>query len=197
MKFGILTLVVFLSTALSVSAQLKDYEIKNLKKQINISDKDIVRPDKNAGLPADKPLKIFLVIKRTGSEAKYFEKWIKDWNKQEGDKYGKLERVTDISNADVVLTQFMSSELKNVGETSLSVGNIPPPGQLKSKVRVKSNTDYNKPLKLPVYSYLLKREDVFWRIIYGDVETSLPDEQISVSPDVRLWQAFKDELKSR
>jgi hypothetical protein len=197
MKLVILTLVVFLSTALSVSAQLKDYEIKNLRKQINISDKDIVRPNKNAGLSAAKPLKIFLAIKRAGSVAKYFEKWIKDWNKQEGDRYGKLERVTDISNADVVLTQFVTETIKNVGETSLGIGNIPPPGQLKSKVRVKSNTDYNKPLKLPVYSYLLKREDIFWTIIYGDVETSLPDEQLSVSPDLRLWQAFKEELKSR
>lgn len=197
MKLVILTLVVFLSTALSVSAQLKDYEIKNLRKQINISDKDIVRPNKNAGLSAAKPLKIFLAIKRAGSVAKYFEKWIKDWNEQEGDRYGKLERVTDISNADVVLTQFVTETIKNVGETSLGIGNIPPPGQLKSKVRVKSNTDYNKPLKLPVYSYLLKREDIFWTIIYGDVETSLPDEQLSVSPDLRLWQAFKEELKSR
>ncbi len=197
MKLVILTLVVFLSTALSVSAQLKDYEIKTLRKQINISDKDIVRPNKNAGLSAAKPLKIFLAIKRAGSVAKYFEKWIKDWNEQEGDRYGKLERVTDISNADVVLTQFVTETIKNVGETSLGIGNIPPPGQLKSKVRVKSNTDYNKPLKLPVYSYLLKREDVFWTIIYGDVETSLPDEQLSVSPDLRLWQAFKEELKSR
>jgi len=197
MKLVILTLVVFLSTALSVSAQLKDYEIKTLRKQINISDKDIVRPNKNAGLSAAKPLKIFLAIKRAGSVAKYFEKWIKDWNEQEGDRYGKLERVTDISNADVVLTQFVTETIKNVGETSLGIGNIPPPGQLKSKVRVKSNTDYNKPLKLPVYSYLLKREDLFWTIIYGDVETSLPDEQLSVSPDLRLWQAFKEELKSR
>ncbi|MDQ3089494.1 MAG: hypothetical protein M3Q78_13045 [Acidobacteriota bacterium] len=197
MKLVILTLVVFLSTALSVSAQLKDYEIKTLRKQINISDKDIVRPNKNAGLSAAKPLKIFLAIKRAGSVAKYFEKWIKDWNEQEGDRYGKLERVTDISNADVVLTQFVTETIKNVGETSLGIGNIPPPGQLKSKVRVKSNTDYNKPLKLPVYSYLLKREDIFWTIIYGDVETSLPDEQLSVSPDLRLWQAFKEELKSR
>ena len=197
MKLVILTLVVFLSTALSVSAQLKDYEIKTLRKQINISDKDIVRPNKNAGLSAAKPLKIFLAIKRAGSVAKYFEKWIKDWNEQEGDRYGKLERVTDISNADVVLTQFVTETIKNVGETSLGIGNIPPPGQLKSKVRVKSNTDYNKPLKLPVYSYLLKREDIFWTIIYGNVETSLPDEQISVSPELSLWQAFKDELKSR
>lgn len=197
MKLVILTLVVFLSTALSVSAQLKDYEIKTLRKQINISDKDIVRPNKNAGLSAAKPLKIFLAIKRAGSVAKYFEKWIKDWNEQEGDRYGKLERVTDISNADVVLTQFVTETIKNVGETSLGIGNIPPPGQLKSKVRVKSNTDYNKPLKLPIYSYLLKREDIFWTIIYGDVETSLPDEQLSVSPDLRLWQAFKEELKSR
>jgi len=197
MKLVILTLVVFLSTALSVSAQLKDYEIKTLRKQINISDKDIVRPNKNAGLSAAKPLKIFLAIKRAGSVAKYFEKWIKDWNEQEGDRYGKLERVTDISNADVVLTQFVTETIKNVGETSLGIGNIPPLGQLKSKVRVKSNTDYNKPLKLPVYSYLLKREDIFWTIIYGDVETSLPDEQLSVSPDLRLWQAFKEELKSR
>ena len=197
MKLVILTLVVFLSTALSVSAQLKDYEIKTLRKQINISDKDIVRPNKNAGLSAAKPLKIFLAIKRAGSVAKYFEKWIKDWNEQEGDRYGKLERVTDISNADVVLTQFVTETIKNVGETSLGIGNIPPSGQLKSKVKVKSNTDYNKPLKLPVYSYLLKREDIFWTIIYGDVETSLPDEQLSVSPDLRLWQAFKEELKSR
>lgn len=196
MKFTILMIVVLSASALTVSAQLNDAEIANLKEQINISAKDAVRYNTDEKLASGDSLKVFLAIKRSGSEAESFEKWITKWNEKDGDKYGKLKIVNNISQADVVLTQFVTTNIKRVEDKSVSVGNIPPIGQLKSKVRVKTKTDY-KTLKLPVYSYLIKREADVWTIIYGNAETSLPDEQFSVSPDLRLWQTFKEELKSR
>jgi hypothetical protein len=195
MRFAVLIIVVLLA-AFTVSAQVNDAEIAKLKKQINIPAKDAIRYNTNAKLASGDSLKIFLAIKRPGSEAESFEKWIAEWNEKDGDKYGKLEIVKDISQANVILTQFVTTNVKRVEDKSVSVGNIPAVGQLKPKVRVKSETDY-KTLKLPVYSYLIKREADVWTIIYGNVETSLPDEQFSVSPDLRLWQTFKEEMKSR
>jgi len=196
MRFAVLALVVLFLTASTVSAQMNDEEIYNLRKQINIPAKDIIRQDKNAKLNDNNSLKVFLAIKRNGSEAKYFQKWVQDWNREEASKYGKLEIVEEIAQADAVLTQFVSTQTKLVKDTAIGIGNIPPPGRLKSKVKVTSEIDY-KHLKLPVYSYLIKREDNIWTIIYENVETSLPDEQLSVSPESRLWRVFKKEMKSR
>lgn len=196
MRFAVLALIALFLTASSVSAQMNDEEIFLLRKHLNISAKDIVRQDKNAKLNDNNSLKVFLAIKRSGNEAKYFQKWVQDWNREEASKYGKLEIVEDITQADAVLSQFVATQSKLVKDTSLGIGNVLPPGRIKSKVKVTSEIDY-KQLKLPVYSYLIKREDNLWTIIYENVETSLPDEQLSVSPESRLWRAFKKEMKSR
>lgn len=196
MKLPILALAILLSATSGVFAQLDDKEVSNLRKHLKISAKDVVRQDKNAKLADGNSLKIFLAIKRSGSEANYFEKWVEDWNREEAARYGTLEMVKDAAQADVVLSQFVSTQSKLVQDASIGIGNVPPPGQLKSKVRVTREVDIQQ-LKLPVYSYLIKREGDVWTIIYKDVETSIPGEQLSVSPESRLWRSFKEELKAR
>jgi hypothetical protein len=196
MRLAGLALTIFFSTTYSVFAQMNDQEISNLRKHLNISVKDVVRQDKNAKLTDSNSLKVFLAIKRSGNEAKYFEKWVEDWNKKEASDYGKLEIVKDALQADVVLSQFISIQSKLVKDTSIGIGNVPPPGRLKSKVKVKSEVDFQQ-LKLPVYSYLIKHENDVWTIIYEDVETSVPGEQLSTGPESRLWRSFKTELKAR
>ena len=195
MKLVVFVAVVLFASAFNVSAQFTKDEIANLKKQTNISSKETVRYSKDARLTSDDSLKIFLAVKRRGSEAEWFEKSIAEWNQKEGDQYGKLEIVDDIREADAILVQFVATNVKRVEEKSIGIGNVPR-GQTQPKIRVKSETQY-KTLKLPVYSYLMKRDADSWTIIYGNAETSLPDEQFSISPDLRLWQVFKEEMKSR
>jgi len=178
-----------------ISAQMSGDEIFLLKKHLNVSARDIFRQDKNAKLTDNDSLKVYLAIKRNGNEAKYFERWVQDWNKEDASKHGKIEIVEDAAQADAILAQFVVTQSKLVKDTAIGIGNVPP-GRLKSKVKVTSEIDY-KQLKLPVYSYLIKREDNIWTIIYEDVETSLPGEQLSVSPESRLWRVFKKEMKSR
>lgn len=196
MKFQILALAILLSATSSVFAQMDDEEVFNLRKHLKISAKDVVRQNKNAKLTDSNSLKVFLAIKRNGNEAKYFEKWVEDWNEEEAPSFGKLEIVKDAAQADVVLSQFVSTQSKLVKDMSIGIGNVPPRGQLKSKVRVTKEVDFQQ-LKLPVYSYLIKRENNVWTIIYKDVETSIPGEQLSVSPEARLWRSFKEGLKAR
>ena len=198
MKFVAFLLIVFFSTVGGVFAQTDEKEVINIRKQIKIPDKDTLRSNENAKFPGGNSLKISLAIKRRGSEAEHFEKWVEEWNKEDGDKYGRLEVVKDIAKADVILTQFVSTRIKRVGEASVSVGNIPSPEQSvsqKAKIKVVHEAGY-KPLPLPVYSYLITREDDVWTIIYQDVESSLPNEQL-FNPELRLWRAFKEEMKAR
>ncbi len=195
MRFAVLALVVIFSTTSRISAQMSGDEIFLLKKHLNVSARDIFRQDKNAKLTDNDSLKVYLAIKRNGNEAKYFERWVQDWNKEDASKHGKIEIVEDAAQADAILAQFVVTQSKLVKDTAIGIGNVPP-GRLKSKVKVTSEIDY-KQLKLPVYSYLIKREDNIWTIIYEDVETSLPGEQLSVSPESRLWRVFKKEMKSR
>ena len=189
-------ILIIVCSAVAIFAALDEKEIAVLRKQLNIPAKEIVRENKDVNFSDKSSLKIFLSIKRNGSEAKYFDKWVKEWNKNDAQKHGALETVDEISQADVVITQFVTTQPEYVREAGVSVGNIPEkPGQPNSKVRVKTENDYNR-LKLPVFSYLLVREDDLWTIVYRNVETSLPGEQL-YNPDLRLWEKFKEKMKER
>lgn len=175
-------------------AQLDNNEIGDLREQIKISDKDLVRVNERGDLVSDNTLKVYLAIDRKGSEKKSFEKWIKEWNEKDGDQYGRLEQVSDISQADIVLAQFVRTRAKRLGEASVSIKNIPLPGQTNQKnVRVGNGAGYVS-LKLPVYSYLLKREDNIWTVLYGGVETSVNGEQLT-NPEIDLWNALSKKRK--
>ena len=175
-------------------AQLEDNEINSLRKHVKLSDKDVVRVNERQSLNFDTTLKVYLAIDRPGDEKKYFEKRIKEWNEKDGAQYGKLEQVSDISQADIILAQFVETRTKRVGETSVSVKNIPLPGQADAKnVRIGNGAGYVS-LKLPVYSYLLKREGNIWTVLYGGVETSIYGDQLT-NPEVDLWNAYTKRRK--
>ena len=193
-KIFIVSIFLF-SLAQITFAQLNEREINDLRRQIKISDKDPVRVNEGAGLTSANSVKIFLFVKRNGDEKKYFEKWIKEWNEKDGDKHGKLEQVNNILQADIVLTQFITTRGKLVEETGLRIGNIPRDGQLKQKPTVGASVGYTS-LKLPVYSYLIKRDNGIWTIIYGSVETAIADEQL-FNPEFRLWRTFSEKMKNR
>lgn len=191
----IFAVLVFVFLAVQIGfGQLNNDEISDLRKQINLSDKDSVRINERGGLSSDAALKVYLAIDRRGDEKKYFEKWLKEWNEKDGAQYGRLEQVDDISQADVVLVQFVKTGIKNVGEVAVSVNTIPLPNQTnQGKVRVGNEAGYVS-LKLPVYSYLLKRDDNIWTILYGRVETSITGEQL-FNPEKDLWNAYKKKRK--
>ncbi len=44
--------------------------------------------------------------------------------------------------------------------------------------------------------HLITHVDDVWTIIYQDVESSLPGEQL-FNPELRLWRTFKEEMKAR
>ena len=160
----------FLTAQLSF-AQLNNNEINNLKKNVKISNSDVVRINERAGISssASDPVKVFLAIKRNGDEKKYFENWIKTWNEKNGSQYGKIQQVDDIAQAEIVMVQFVSAKIKRVGEAGVKVGNVPSGGQItKQNVSVGSGTGFT-PLKLPVYSYLVKRESGIWTVLYVSV----------------------------
>lgn len=189
------SMFVFLAVQIGFG-QLNDEEIRDLRRQIKLSDRDSVRINERGGLSDDSALKVYLAIDRRGDEKKYFEKWVREWNEKNGDRYGRLEQVNDISQADIVLAQFIKTGIKNVGEVGVSVRSIDLPGQAnQSKVRVKNDLGYAS-LKLPVYSYLLKRENDIWTILYASVETSITGEQL-FNPEKDLWNAYSKKRKDQ
>ena len=175
-------------------AQSNAKEISNLREHLKISDTEPIRLNTDIKLPAGNSLKIFLMVERQGAEAKRFEKWVQDWNKKDAAKFGKLEIASDISQADIVLAHFVSADSKLTQEQSLKVGNTPP-GQIKPEFQVEGRNDVRL-LSLPVYSYLLVREDTFWTIVYQEVDSIIEEEQLS-NPENRLWRAVKNRMKNR
>jgi len=195
MKRLFLFLAISFLTVSGAFAQSNAKEIANLRRHLNISDAEPIRVNTDTRLPAGSSLKIFLTVKRQGNEAKYFEKWVQDWNKKDAAKFGKLEIVSDISQADFVLAHFVSGTSKLVPEASLKIGNTPPEGQIKPEFRVEGKNEVRS-LLLPAYSYLLVREDTFWTIVYQDVDSIVEEEQIS-NPEYKLWRTVKNRMKDR
>ncbi|HSK74739.1 MAG TPA: hypothetical protein VK892_23775 [Pyrinomonadaceae bacterium] len=193
-KIALASIVIF-SSIVGVFANLEDKEILLLRKQINISDRELIRRNKDEKFPAGHSLKVFLAVKHNKGSKNDFEEWVAKWNTKDSGKYGKLEIVNTIEDADIVIAQFVTESSKYVGEESVTVGTVPRPGEIKPKLRVESERGY-KPLHLPVRSYLLVRSDNMLTIVYSDVETSIIGEQ-QYNPDLRLWSSLEKKMRER
>lgn len=195
MKKIALALIVIFSSIVGIFAFWEDKEISLLRKEINISDKELIRRNKDEKFPAGQSLKVFLAVKHNKESRRDFEEWIENWNDKSSAKFGRLESVDSIENANIVIAQFVTNSSKYIEEASVSIGTFPRPDETKPKLRVESERSY-KPLHLPVRSYLLIRSDDMWTIVYSDVETSIYGDQLN-NPDLRLWSAVEKRMKER
>lgn len=187
----LLSLVVLLPT-LAVG-QLTTREIKDLRAKLKLPDSDKVRNQPTIDFPDNKKIRVFLAVTTPGSDQKYFRKKLAEWNQERAAQFGEVEEVSSVNDADVVLTQFMSTISKVVETTSVGSGM---PGTSFPSVGLGSPRRRVEPIDLPIYSYLIVREQPLWTIVYSHVEASDTARQHS-NPTLRLWSAFDTRMRSR
>ena len=192
--FFMMTVLLLCSSA--TLAQTATEEIKQLQEHLGVSEQTKIKPATNLILQtSNKPLKIYLA---TGLDMKVrdnFVRWMEKWNKSgDAKKYGLLDAVSDISQADVVLARYTLNE-KSRAETASrnSVGTVYDPAT-KSVISRPTQQTYSYST-VPVFAYVLRRNDTDFEILsrYND-SASLGEYK---NTGELLWDNFKKLLKSK
>ena len=205
MKKVLLINCILLIFALSVLGQKTNSDLKQLQKEIG-SSAPITAND--ISFPVSKPVKIFLAIKHNKNSAKDFANWVGKWNRENAAKYGELQIVDKLEDADIAAVQFQNSASRVVREEAvkLKVGTVQrdDSNNINKKDKFVLNSIGNSNvraessavnLKLPLYSYLIVRDhNSSWAVDYSRVDERLNNK---IFPELLLQSAIEDRLKDR
>lgn len=100
--------MLLLLTAIVASAQSSapgDGELRALREFLNLPETTTIGIS-TASLPNEMPLKVYVATGKDAALQKVILKRIDDWNKKNGAKFGSLEVVTDLSEAQVILAWY-------------------------------------------------------------------------------------------
>jgi hypothetical protein len=122
-----------------------------LRELLQLSDSTEIVPS-TSPLPTTSPIRVFVVVGTNPKTQKTFAKQFADWNQKDGSKYGTVEQVLNLTDADVILVRH---DVRLPG---------PPPSYSLPLVPIRS------------YSYLIVRKpdrlEMLWRTVfegYSDV----------------------------
>ena len=84
-------------------------EYTKLREMLNLPPSFPVQRVADAKLPLAQPLKLYLAIQEPYVKQR-FVKWIEQWNKLDGKKYGQIETVDDLAQADLSAVFFWGTD---------------------------------------------------------------------------------------
>ncbi len=134
------------------SAQSVDAEIARLREILNVPPSTPIVPSKSP-LPEVSPIKVFIAVGQDQKIHNAFTKRMNEWSKKDGLKYGVIEIVSNVSDADVILARY-----------AVRLNDVSPPSYTAPLIPMRS------------YSYLIIRKpdklEMLWRMVlegYYDV----------------------------
>jgi len=86
-------------------------EFFRLRNQLSIDPTTTVAHAEKDGLPATSPLKLYLAIPYNHVQHQLIE-WVDKWNRKNGDSYGKLESVSDLGQADILIVVARGADMQ-------------------------------------------------------------------------------------
>lgn len=78
---------------------------ERLRIRLKLDASTVVTVNQAAALPGSSPLKLYLSVESPGLKD-MLVKWVEKWNREQADKYGRIELVSDYGQADVSLITF-------------------------------------------------------------------------------------------
>src|SRR5262249_41829834 len=108
MKHFLIFSLIFVFSSLLVFGQTADEEVARLQKHLGVSEQTKITPAPGASLPkSTQPLRVFIATGLDLTVHENFVRRIDKWNKSgDAKKYGSLELVSDISQAQVILARY-------------------------------------------------------------------------------------------
>lgn len=201
MKKSIAIIVFSIIFSAGIFAQDSKDELNQLRKEVKLPKAADVFIDKRKDFPTGQTLKIYLSIKHNKKFAKGFSEWIENWNDKNAARYGRLQSVDKISDADVAVAQFSYGIVKYVREDRLSIStgrvsqdpDFVGTGIGNSKIRAERG--YDKVVR-PLYSYLLVRNNNnSWTVNFSYIDETFDFEKNF--PEVRIQRLVENKMKDR
>ena len=199
--FGLLAAAVF---AVSALGQTSSGDIERLREEAGMPDSARILKS-STRLPVQGPVKIHLTIHHDPDIEQDFTNWVGEWNRTNGSRYGELQIVADIEQADMAAVIFRTGASRVVREDSVAfkVGKVDQPHdrgtdftwQKASTDRVEAKTTI-KTLPVPVYSYFLARgPNDAWHLNFSRLDEAVSGER--PFPERRLRGEIERALKKR
>jgi hypothetical protein len=110
MKRLALALVPLLLAAFHASAQTMQEEVARVRDQLGVSESTPITLADSPTLPTANPLRLYLALGLDMEVRKRTIERIDDWNKHDAQKYGALNIVSELSQADVILIHFSARD---------------------------------------------------------------------------------------
>ena len=159
-------------------------EYGKLREWLGVSPATIILSSSQSKLPAGS-LKVYLATGKDENARSYYASWVEKWNRNEGQKAGLLEVVSDLSQADLIIARFK-------GDTAVeqrgSIGTV-------SAIDMKSRPTTNSRMQVyrPLYAYLIMRTPDALEVVYRHVDRN----SIPTDPDGNLLDELKKKIKRR
>ncbi len=139
----------------------KESEFKHLRMLLRVPLDTPVTVVDSLKLPDATPLKVFINTGKEVEVSRYFVEWIDKWNNEDGKKYGAIEIVPEMAQADVLLVRYAMPSPRLVIEEG--AGGVSASSEVDPATRQPVNTP-NMPSAakfiVPIYSYvILKTQD--------------------------------------
>lgn len=184
-------------------AQTAKEELAAIRESLNLPPTtSIILGDSSSVLPSDRPLKLYVATGLDMDVHENFEKWLVEWNKKNGKKFGIVETVPDVQDADVILLRYT---LKNkVTEKTDSSSAVVPAtvydwGTKTWITRPVTRSYSDSESLVPAYDYVIAKTNTSLQILWRHVGEAQLDETKKTGELLRddFFQMMKTDAKKQ
>jgi hypothetical protein len=175
MRILVLTfLFVLLNLSMALGQGKDKLTSLRLREVLNVPINTSIELSESQALPNLTPLKVYIAVGNDLKVRDNFIAWINEWNKEESSRYGLIDIVQELKQADVALVRFIVPRVEIVNKTE-SAG-IPATSEIDPATRQRVYTptlpqDYYT--SMPVLSYIIMREANQLKIIWSHSDESV------------------------
>ncbi len=170
MRFLIILSILLFFTFVPVFGQNTNDEIAKLREHLAVPESTTIKLADSSSLPSGISLKVYIATGLDLGVRGNFREWINEWNKKNGKKYGTVEIVSDMQQADIILARYTVRE-KITDRTETNTVPIPAtvydPATKSIITRPVPRTYSTSYSLMPVYAYIISRKsdglEILWR----------------------------------
>jgi hypothetical protein len=177
-------------------------ELARLREHLTVPDSTPIKLANSSALPSGQSLKVYIATGLDVGVRGNFIKWMDEWNKKDGKKYGMVELVSDMSQAEIILARYTLRE-KITDRTETHSTPVPAtvydPATNSVITRPVPRTYSTSYSLVPVYAYVIAQKpsglEILWR--YTDQTTVAETKESGKSLRDDFFRMMKARAKSQ
>jgi hypothetical protein len=178
----------FLTLATTNVIAQTDAEYVRLRQWLGVPSTTAILPSSTSKLPAGAALKIYLATGDDEKARQHFAKSIDKLNQNEGKQFSKLEIVTGLEQADLIIARYKGDKITEKRDMPTV---LPPTDPTRSPASNAPTMIRQTVTYRPLYVYLIVRTPDALEVAYQHVDRSLDEKD----PDGHLFAELKKKIK--